>query len=211
MPLEKLNMLADTYRQTRSNETFRAIYDALGEKRKIHQSIVIRSGLGDESDAIVIFHDVLIRILNKDVEFGRIFFRSLKNGRTDFFRRKQRERTRQRSLNAMVDEMDEGAATPEILRSDYDLETEVVKKREADHRQVIDSLVSDPAKVDTVTTLIVTEFLRYDNNGALQYPSIAALAKALGLNHEVVRRKLVRLSRHYDANRFGDYRDYLAV
>ncbi|WP_317981523.1 hypothetical protein [Paenibacillus glycanilyticus] len=198
-----MNMLANVYRIERTNEAFRAVYDELSDVRNMNRAIIMRAGNGDESDAMQIFHDVLMRILDKDVEFGRVFHSSLKNARIDFFRKRKRERTRQRSLDAMTDESaDEGAATPKVLRSDYDLEHEVLKTKEADHRQVIDFLV-DPTQVDTVTTLIVTEFPKHK--------TVTALAKALGLHHEVVKRKLHALSRRYDANRFGDYRDYLAV
>lgn len=79
------------------------------------------------------------------------------------------------------------------------------KKKEADQRQLIDFLL-DRAN-DPVTTLIVTKYAELQN-GTM---SITALAKALGLHHELVKRKLRALSRYYDANRFGDYHDYLAV
>lgn len=104
------------------------------------------------------------------------------------------------------DDDDEGAPTSNQIRDEVaEVEPRVInrmyRKKEADQRQLIDFLVNDPVKVDTVTTLIVTEFSKY--------PSITALAKALGLHHEVVKRKLLALSRKYDANRFGDIRDYL--
>lgn len=76
------------------------------------------------------------------------------------------------------------------------------RNKRADQRQLIDSLC-DPRQVDYDTTRIVSMFP--------QYESITALAKALGLHHETVSRKLKRLSRRYDANRFGDLREYLAV
>lgn len=76
-------------------------------------------------------------------------------------------------------------------------------KKEADQRQLIDFLANDPSQVDRETRLIVSQFS--------QYESITALAKALGMHHEFVKRKLRKLSTRYDANRFGDYRDYLAV
>lgn len=71
---------------------------------------------------------------------------------------------------------------------------------EVDQRQLIDSLC-DPSQVDDVTTAIVTNFPRYKNPNAL--------AKGLGLHREVVDRRLRKLARNYDAELFGDYRDYL--
>ncbi|MBJ6364203.1 sigma-70 family RNA polymerase sigma factor [Paenibacillus sp. GCM10012307] len=98
---------------------------------------------------------------------------------------------------------DEDAPTSEIA-DEVIIENEVIKKKEADQRQLIDFLVTkDPSQVDPETIDIISRFS--------QYPSITALAKALGLHHEVVKRKLRRLARNYDANRFGDYRDYLIV
>lgn len=91
------------------------------------------------------------------------------------------------------------------IADEYNLEQTVLdrlhRKKEADKRQLIDFLLE--STTDSVTTAIVTNFPRYK--------SITALAKALGLHHEVVKRKLRALSRLYDANRFGDYHDYLAV
>lgn len=93
---------------------------------------------------------------------------------------------------------DVAALTPEqeFLRRNY-------TKKEADQRQLIDFLARDPRQVDHDTTLIVSQFSEYD--------SITALAKALGMHHEFVKRKLRKLSRRYDANRFGDINEYLAV
>lgn len=200
MALRKLNMLVENYRIDRTDAAFNDVYIELQKVRSINESLVIRSGYGDASDALEIFHKVLIRILEKQGEFGRLFHKSLKIERLYFFRKRKRETEKQRSLDSM---MDDGAPTLKLLQSDYDLEDSVLRKKEADQRQLIDFLVNDPDKVDPVTTLIVTEFPKYQ--------SIAALAKALGLHHEVVKRKLTALSRRYDANRFGDYRDYLAV
>jgi DNA-directed RNA polymerase specialized sigma24 family protein len=118
------------------------------------------------------------------------------------------QNARERELSS-----EEDALTSEVA-DDYNLEDHVYdrlyKKKEPDKRKLIESLL-DPHQVDTVTTLIVTNMLRCDNNGVPQYPSITALAKALGLHHEVVKRKLRALSRRYDANRSGDVEDYLAV
>lgn len=200
MALEKLNMLADEHRVAQTDETFRTLYMELSEARSIHNSLVTRSGYGDESDAIEIFDESLLRILRKNGEFGRLFHFDLKCSRNNFFKRKKRERLRQSSLEVMTEY---GAETPVQLHSEFSTEDIALRKKEVDQRKLIDSLVNDPDQVDHVTTEIVTQFS--------QYPSITALGKALGLHHEVVKRKLIALSRRYDANRFGDYHDYLAV
>jgi len=204
MTLEKLNILANIYRKERTNETFQDVYDELVDARKINRSLILQEQTGDEADALEIFHDVLMRVLDKDVEFGRFFHRSLKNARIDFFRKRKRERTRQRSLDAMTD-TDEGAATPKILRSDYNLEEDAIITKEADHRQVIDFLVRN-GKPDATTSAIVEAFRN-------AHPSATRneIAKEMGLHHNVVKRKLTALSRRYDESRFGDIRDLLAI
>lgn len=98
---------------------------------------------------------------------------------------------------------EEDAATSRIP-DEHNLEDYVLKKKEIDKRQLIDFLLeSAQIQNDSTMTAIIAEFPRHK--------SITALGKALGLHHEVVRRKLRSLSRYYDANRFGDIRDYLAV
>lgn len=74
------------------------------------------------------------------------------------------------------------------------------KTTKADQRQLIDFLL-DQTQVDNVTTAIVTNLPKYR--------SPRALAKALGLDHKKVDRRLRKLARNYDAELFGDYRDYL--
>jgi hypothetical protein len=92
------------------------------------------------------------------------------------------------------------------IEDEHHVEQEVIdklgKKREDDQRQLI-AFLSDPSQVDSDTTLIVSNFSQHD--------SITALAKALGMHHETVKRKLRKLARRYDANRFGDINEYLAV
>jgi DNA-directed RNA polymerase specialized sigma subunit len=100
-------------------------------------------------------------------------------------------------------EDDDGNSITFEIPSELTVEDEIsIKTKKADQRQLIDSL-TDPAKVDATTTEIVEAFS--------QYKSITALGKALGLNHNTVKRKLNRLSRNFDESVFGDYRDYLAV
>ncbi|WP_154665822.1 hypothetical protein [Paenibacillus pinihumi] len=129
----------------------------------------------------------------------------LRNKATDLMRRGEKTHYRRflLVLDKPYDRDNEDAPTLE-LSDEINIEDTVLRKKEADQRQLIDFLVnSDPSQVDPDTKLIVSRFP--------QYPSITALAKALGLHHEVVKRKLRRLARNYDANRFGDYRDYLIV
>jgi DNA-directed RNA polymerase specialized sigma24 family protein len=111
---------------------------------------------------------------------------------------KGKENTYRRRVEVM-DTTDENAPTFEV-GDELNLEDFVLNKKEADQRQLIDFL-TDPTKVDATTTKIVEAFP--------QYKSITALAKALGLHHMLVRRKLESLIKNYDESAFGDYRDYL--
>ncbi|MBU8597324.1 hypothetical protein KM908_14355 [Alkalihalobacillus clausii] len=74
------------------------------------------------------------------------------------------------------------------------------KTTKADQRQLIDFLL-DRTKVDEVTIAVVTNFPKYRTPNAL--------AKALGLDFNQVDRRLRKLARNFDADLFGDYRDYL--
>ncbi|WP_449600342.1 hypothetical protein [Paenibacillus sp. Marseille-Q9583] len=204
MSFEQLNKFADTYYATRSQDAFRALYN---EAKRVFQTQnrrrVCASGYGDRNDADSILDDVILKLIGKDAlnGFGLWMATALKNARIDWLRKEQ---TRGKRYELTINKDDEDTPTSEIAD---DLTTEDIviqryKKKEADQRQLIDFL-ADPSQVDHDTTLIVSQFS--------QYESITALAKALGLHHEFAKRKIRRLARRYDANRFGDVHEYLAV
>jgi hypothetical protein len=204
MPLQQLNRLANIYREVKTDESFQNIYDELREVRAINKSIVMRSGIGDEADALEIFHDVLWRVIGKDVEFGPVFHRSLKNERIDFFRDKKRDRDRISSIEEMTDWSAHGAPTPKALQSGY-LEDEYFSSKKADQRQLIDSITRSVKTSTTMTSIIEA----YETAPLNASPN--AIAKTLGIHHETVSRKLRKLGRQFDMNRFGDIRDIIAV
>jgi hypothetical protein len=198
----KLNMVYAEY--IRGEVGFNDVYQAAKRIRGINEGKVRGIANCDESDATELFDEAFMKLtLGPEVpDFERALNVRLKRRRIDLLRRMQ-TRAIIESYDEILDlAVEEGTAIPDSFQSSHNLEREVLMK-EADHRQVIDSFVNDPTQVDTVTTLIVTEFS--------EHQSITALAKALGLHHEVVKRKLRKLSRRYDANRFGDYRDYLSA
>ncbi|MGQ0416339.1 sigma-70 family RNA polymerase sigma factor, partial [Bacillus sp. HC-TM] len=93
----------------------------------------------------------------------------------------------------------------ETLKDDFDLEEHVIKKKEADQRELIDFL-ADPEQVnDETTTAIVESFLSSEN----KTPTPTAIGKMLGLHHSTVIRKIERLAKRFDERQFGNYRDYL--
>jgi DNA-directed RNA polymerase specialized sigma subunit len=107
----------------------------------------------------------------------------------------------------MKDDIDEDAATSKIeYITDISAEDCVIeKKKKADQISLID-FFQRSCKTDATTTAIVEAFLL-----APASASPNAISKSIGLHHETVKRKLTALSRRYDANRFGDISDYLAV
>ncbi|WP_433943657.1 hypothetical protein [Paenibacillus sp. SN-8-1] len=78
-------------------------------------------------------------------------------------------------------------------------------KKKADQRQLIDFLVHSGVP-DAATIALVEAYL-----SAPPSASDTAIAKSIGIHHETVKRKLRKLARRYDANRFGDLDEYLAV
>ncbi len=141
---------------------------------------------------------------NKGAVLRTWLYGCLKKRAVDVLRFKEGNYHRRRGFLDSTASTDETDAPKFEVVANETVEDEVLKIKEADQRQLIDFLVNnDPSQVDPETRLIVSEFS--------QYPSITALAKALGLHHEVVKRKLRKLARNYDSSRFGDYRDYLVV
>jgi len=209
LELTKLNTYAEEYRVTRTDVDFRRLYDeAWRVFGRVNRCSIVKSRLGDESDADCIFDTVIWKLAQRSDlrDFGKVLSSSLRKARLCYFRDESRRRTRVPVYLDKEISSDEGALTlKDRLRDEYRVEDDVLQKKETDQLQLIDFLldrVNDP-----VTTLIVTQF-KSSNCGKM---SITALAKALGLHHETVLRKLRSLVRHYDANRFGDYYEYLAV
>lgn len=208
LEITQLNIKADTYYANRCDHTLRELYDeAVNTFRRWHRTQTISLRKGDEHDADTYFDDTFLKLCQRDdiQDFGKTFSRALNVGRLKIGRNNGR---RQKRYSLTVDESrenEDGSHTPicEII-SELSAElTFIENKKRADQLQLIDSLVNDPSKVDCETKLIASQFREYD--------SITALSKALGMHHEYVKRKLRKLARHYDANRFGSHRDYLAV
>jgi hypothetical protein len=211
----KLNMLHARYiaspdRRSR-NEVFTEIYAATKKERNINRSRVTASGYGDEADAQTVFDDVIFKMLGdtRITDFERTLNRRLRTKRIDLLRKVVRTRARQCSLDEMYEEESEGTPIPEEVLDKIKTVTAeqsyLDAKKETNQRQLID-FFSRSAKTDSTTTTIVAAFLKSDDN-----TSPNAIAKSLGLHHETVSRKLRSLSRLHDANRFGEYREYLAI
>lgn len=199
----KLNSIAVRHQDERSSRSFEELYrESVRVFKRGHRSKLSMSGYRNAADADEVFDSAFMRSADKPflTNFGGLLSKALRNERLYFIRTETR---REKRLSLTLDvEPAEDAPTFELVAED-NVEEEVMRKKEADQRQLIDFLVNDPSQVDHDTTLIVSQFKQYD--------SITALAKALGMHHETVKRKLRKLSYRYDANRFGDVREYLAV
>lgn len=210
MNLTQLNKLAVLHRDEQTQDTF---YDLYKEARqlflKVHIAMTVRGRRGDEHDAEESFDEAVMKLASRDdiENFGEALSAALKIKRVFVERGNVRREKRYQVTVDKTEEQDDGSHTAMCVLTDGVSTEDVVilnltQKKDAQKRQLLSSLC-DPAKVDHDTTLIVSQFS--------QHNSITALAKALGMHHESVKRKLLRLSRGYDANRFGDVQEYLAV
>lgn len=216
MDLTKLNNYASTYFAHRSGDNFRNLYDEAARLfLGMHRQKVSRDRLGSDHDAVETFDDTLMDISSRhDIgDFGKTLSAALRKKRAMIGRTNRRRQTRYRTVIDEKVERDDGTYTPkyEAKTENKVVEDEVIgnvdKKKEADQRQLIDFLVISDSKEPDATTTDIVEAYRLAPPSAKD----TAIAKSLGIHHETVKRKLRRLARRYDANRFGDYRDYLAV
>lgn len=186
----------ETYeRYVNKKITTSELYRELSPLREIHIRKSLQSYFLDEHTALEIFDEVFMDITDSIQNVERWFNKALHLRRIDASRHlKSRSKYEQ-----VKDTLLKTAPTVD------NVETTVIQKEEADHRQVIDFILR-AAKPDATTTAIVEAYLI-----APASASRKEIARSLGLHHEVVKRRLQSLSRHYDANRFGEHYDYLAV
>jgi len=176
------------------NINFNDFYQSLKSLLDIHKRKAMRTYNFDEHTAQEIFDDVILTITEGIDNFEHWLNKALHLSRIDY----DRKRVTKRKYEVVHEYISETAAT--VKGADVEL-----LKKETDHRQVIDFLVRHSPS-DAATTAIVEAYLFTPGS-----VSRKEIARTLGLHHEVVKRKLNRLSRYYDGNRFGDIYDYLAV
>lgn len=138
------------------------------------------------------------------VTFKTFYSRRLKQRALDAYRKRERkfyESAERIDRLRYENEDDENAATFEVV-DEFNLEEHVTKKKRADQRKLIDSLLNG---ADETTTAIVEAFLAHPN------PNATAIAKELGCHHSKVIRALNRLAGKFSTKQFGDYHDYLVA
>lgn len=207
----QLNSLAIAYRTERTDDAFRKLYElASAMFEQFHRDALFSKGCRDSHSAKESFDSAVLELSQRDDvgNFANALSAALRRKRLMLCRTLARRRNRFPGSLDETEADDSGEYSPKYKMPEESSAEEIAirelcEKKEGDQRQLITFLVADPTQVDRETNLIVSQFSQYD--------SVTALAKALGMHHEIVKRKLRKLSRRYDANRFGDIREYLAV
>ncbi|KEK22503.1 hypothetical protein BAGA_19075 [Bacillus gaemokensis] len=203
-----INEKANDYLRTGDGYAFTDLYTSLSEiYRDKLRYWSTSTYMATEHDITGLFHDVIQKVLNNlrnnaGGDFVKLFTVSLKNEYSSLLR-KLRTRRKYELYDGPESDGEENTAMFETLADDYDLEDHVIKKKEADQRQLIDFLVDPDKVIDETTTTIVETFLVSNK------PTPTTIGKKLGLHHSTVIRKLGRLAKRFDEKQFGDYRDYL--
>jgi DNA-directed RNA polymerase specialized sigma24 family protein len=211
---QQLNMLAAAYRRSQDQKAFEELVRLFRPEWERRKRADAKRAMTDVATIESMYLEVLWRCAStyEDTgDFANMVSRAIKRRRIDLLRA---NKTIQRRIKyASIDGDDSDAPTFEIAEEfdpQYSSSTEeiVIKKmttkKEKDKVSLVSHLIESAKTLnDEATMKIIEQFPQYDR------PS--TLAKALGMHHETVKRKLLRLSRFYDANRFGDIREYLAV
>lgn len=200
---EQLNNLVLNYRRTHNEETFEQIYAEVSESWRSLETVgkSIRAS-GDE--VLAAYEDVLMECIDKYnglTDFKFLLSKSLRYRRRDIYQKKKRLNKLEVFL-APVENDDGSEVAFEIEDESADVEKQVIAKKKADQRQLIDLLLSD---ADAKTTAIVEAFLKSEK------PTPTAIGEALGLHHSTVIRSLKRLAAKFDSKQYGDYTDYLVA
>lgn len=201
MGLLKLNNLAQAYLETKSANSFEDMYkEAKTNFLQLHRARLIRSGWGDTNDADEIFDSTILKLSRRDdlKDFGKSLSNALLTATLDFIKSARRYRNR---FELTIDKETDDAPTLTVS-DEYQVEDIVFTKGKGDQRQLI-TFILESAKIHEDPTMTdIIEGIKY-------YPTINALAGALGLQRNTVDRKLRRLARLYLPKDHGDITDYL--
>lgn len=186
-----------------ASSTLRQLYESLSRLRYANMTKVVQSRIGDEHDALEIFDDAFMYVTQSDTvtDISRVLSAKLRGLRVNYAKAKA-ARTRLdsgQSIDAMhVDAEDDPPRLPESAKTTDDY----AEMKRADQRQLIDSLIR-AANPDAMTLACVKALLTSPVD-----ISVTAVAKPLGLHHEIFKRKLLALGRKYNG---PDWRDCLTV
>lgn len=201
--MDELSTALTEYRNTGSPEAFETVYALTSRLRSFHAYKVRSSGLGDDNDALTLFDDTLLNVLQRPITVGftAYFAGALRNSRASFIRTKLRDRNRTYTFADNPD--DPGAPTPELF---IEYSTPEIVYLDAERKKraasVCAALLTDPdSGLSPRMTAIIADLPNHR--------TINRLADANGIHHSYIFRSLTKLSRRYDANRHGDIRDII--
>ena len=203
-----INEMVNDYLRTGDDFIFTDLYTSLSEVYRDKLRYWSTSTyMANEHDITGLFHDVIQKVLNSlrnnaGGDFVKLFAVSLGNEYKSLLR-KLRTRRKYELYDGPEGDDDSNTTMFDNIKDDFKLEDQVIKKKEADQRQLIDFLVDPDKVIDETTTTIVETFLVSDK------PTPTTIGKKLGLHHSTVIRKLGRLAKRYDEKQFGNYQDYL--
>lgn len=210
MSSKQLNSNYVTYRTERTSEAFGRLYEfASTTFEPLHRESLRRGGCPDEHYAKETFDNAVFEIAERDdiVNFTNALSNALKRKRLMIFRTNKRRR---RKICGSIDEMrmsESGEYIPKYEMPSEPSAEDVVfpsmnAKKEAEKRQLLDNLVDRTN--DPVAKQIATKNRDFEGDKF----SVNALAKALGIHHQVLDRKLLFLSRKYSPDTDGNIIEY---
>lgn len=199
-----INCVASTYLATRSDDDFSDLYRSLLAEYKSKLAYWTASTfMADDHDVTELFTEALLKSLEsvdkKGGDFVKLFNFSLHNKYKSLLRKL---RTRRKYEQYELNSDDDSETAIFEIKDEFNLENHVIKKKEADQRQLIDFLVRGE---NERTTAIVQAFLNHPK------PNATAIAKEIGLDHKQVSRALSRLAANFSTKQFGNYEDYLVA
>ncbi|MBG9735803.1 hypothetical protein [Paenibacillus alvei] len=198
MDKKYINELMNEYFSNRNTQLLELVYVHMCEGWSI---------TGSKPDEWSIFNETFMKVTHefRGGDFVNLLSMSFRNARINYHKhRRYRERNEEYD-ESRKSENENKLNIVDTLRSETDTSGEVIinlyKKKEAQQRQLLNFLL-ESAKIqnDQTMTAII--------EGLPRYPTVMALAKALGLQRNTVDRKLRRLARNYNPEIHGDILDY---
>jgi DNA-directed RNA polymerase specialized sigma24 family protein len=197
----KLNKLVQDYQNDRSDATFAQLYEMVSPNWRSLDTVG-KSVKASGAEILAAYEDTLLNCIESydgRTDFINLLNRSIRFKRSDIYRKKKRL-SEFETLWRHEEGNEEGSAYEFEIKDDFNLEEQIIAKKKADQRMLIDSLLKG---ADETTTAIVETFLQHPK------PTATAIAKELGVHHSKVLRTLNRLAGKFSTKQYGDYHDYL--
>ncbi|MDQ0174441.1 sigma-70 RNA polymerase sigma factor region 4 domain-containing protein [Bacillus chungangensis] len=198
--------LISEYQKTRSDLVFSEIYFTYySDNKRIVEKLSAKYKI-DEADIESMINDKLMKVVeNLDIAIGNFkkeMAVAVKNGCLDLIRKMSRENS-YLADNYLVDEDGDDLEIFEVVSVAPTTDDEFIVnlQKNRDQRQLVAELLR---KADEQTLTSISAFV--------QTNSYRQAAKQVGLScHKAMKKRIRRIARQYDANRFGSYHDYFTV